>query len=37
MSFSGRYLVPVTDGDNVRDQLNSAPVETQRLKLFAAN
>ncbi len=36
MSFSGRYLAPVDSGDDVREQLEAAPVTTQSFRLVAA-
>ena len=36
MSFNGRYLSPVPEGDNVRRKLERAPVRTQTFTLLAA-
>ena len=36
LSFSGRYLSPVAQGDDVRNELERAPVATQTFTLLAA-
>ncbi|HCU90675.1 MAG TPA: hypothetical protein DGR97_12060 [Gammaproteobacteria bacterium] len=36
MTFEGRLLAPVDEGDNVREQLNAVPVTTQTFRLVAA-
>ena len=36
LMFSGRYLLPVSQGDDVREEMERAPIMTQTIKLLAA-
>lgn len=35
ISFDGRYLAPVSEGDDVRSELEQAPIESQAARLIA--